>query len=74
MAGPGGADADQLGVEGAADAGEHLEGQVLLPLLDAVDGALARLELRGELGLGEAAVLARVTNERADPGQVVVSF
>ena len=57
-----------------ADAREHLEGQVLLALLDAVDGTLARLELGGELGLGEAAVLACVADERADPGQVVVAF
>jgi hypothetical protein len=74
MAGSGRPDADQLGVEGTADAREHLERQVLLPLLDAVDGALARLELGGELRLREAAVLTCVADERADPGQVVVAF
>ncbi len=36
-----GAERDDLGVERLADAGEHLQGEVLVAALDAVDGALA---------------------------------
>ena len=67
-----GAERDDLGVEGRADPGEHLQGEVLVALLDPVDGALAGAEQLGELLLGEPAVLARVADEVADPGQVRV--
>ena len=64
---PGDAERDDLGVEGLADAGEHLEAEVLVSALDPVDGALAGAEDLGELGLGVAAVLAGVADELADP-------
>ena len=68
-----GAEGDDLGVEGLADAGQHLEGEVLVALLDPVDRALARAEQVGELGLGQSAVLARVADEVADASLVVHS-
>ena len=68
-----GADGDDLGVERRADPGEHLEGEVLVALLDPVDRALAGAEQVGELVLGEAAVLAGVADEVADAVLVVVS-
>ncbi len=70
VGGPG-AQGDDLGVEGGADPGEHLERQVLVTLLDAVDGALAGAELLGELGLGQSAMLARVADQVADATLVV---
>jgi hypothetical protein len=66
-----GAEGDDLGVEGSADAGEHLQGQVLVTLLDTVDRALARAEQLRQLVLGEATVLARVADEVADTTLVV---
>jgi hypothetical protein len=48
------AEGDELAVERLADAREHLQGQVLLALLDARDCALAGAEQVGELGLGQA--------------------
>ena len=66
------AERDELGVELLADAGEHLEAEVLLALLDAGDRALAGAEEVGELALGEALVAAGVADERADAGQVGV--
>ena len=66
-----GAEGDDLGVEGRADAREHLEGEVLVTLLDAVDRALAGAEQLRELVLGEAAVLARVADQVPDTTLVV---
>ena len=66
-----GAEGDDLGVEGGADPGQHLEGEVLVALLDPVDGALAGGEQLGELLLGQAAVLARVADDVPDPALVV---
>ncbi len=66
-----GAEGDDLGVEGSADAREHLEGEVLVALLDAVDRALAGAEELGQLVLGEPAVLAGVADEVADATLVV---
>ena len=57
-------------VERLADAGEHLDAQVLAALLDAVDGALAGAEGLGQASLGEAPVLAGVADERADLAEV----
>ena len=68
-----GAERDDLGVEGLADAGEHLQGEVLVAALDAVDRALAGGQHVGELLLGPAAVLAGVADQVADAGQVVLS-
>ena len=67
-----GAEGDDLGVEGLADAGEHLQRQVLVAALDPVHGALAGGEHVGELLLGPATVLAGVADQVADPGEVVV--
>ena len=67
-----GTERDDLGVERGADAGEHLQGEVLVPALDAVDRALAGAERLGELLLGQAAVLARVADEVPDPALVVL--
>ena len=66
-----GAEGDDLGVECRADAREHLEGEVLVALLDAVDGALAGAEQLCQLVLGEPAVLAGVADEVADATLVV---
>ena len=49
-----GAEGDDLGVERLADPGEHLQGEVLVALLDPVDRALAGVEALGELLLGPA--------------------
>jgi len=68
-----GAEGHDLGVEGRADAGEHLEGEVLVALLDPVDRALAGREELGELVLGQAAVLAGVADEVADAALVAVA-
>ena len=68
-----GAEGDDLGVERGADAGHHVEGEVLVALLDAVDRALAGAEHLGQLGLGPAAVPAGVADQVADTGQVVLS-
>lgn len=72
MHGSGVAERHDLAVEGLADAGDHLKADVLVAALDAVDGALARGERLGELTLCPAAVLAGVTDELADAGEVVV--
>ena len=61
-----GTERDDLGVEGGADAGDHLQGEVLMTLLDAVDRALAGLEAIGQLLLREPAVGARVADQIAD--------
>ena len=66
-----GAEGDDLGVERRADAGEHLQGEVLVALLDAVDRALAGGQQLGELLLGQPAVLARVADQVADAALVV---
>ena len=68
-----GAQRDDLGVERGADAGQHLEGEVLVALLDPVDGTLTGGQPLGQLLLGEPAVLARVADEVPDPALVVVS-
>lgn len=70
----GGAERDDLGVEGGADPGEHVEAHVLGTLLDPVDRALARPEAFGELGLGEALVLTRAADERGDLCEVLGCF
>ena len=66
-----GAEGDDLRVERRADAGEHLEGEVLVALLDAVDRALTGAEQLGELVLGESAVLACVADQVPDTTLVV---
>ena len=66
------AELHQPGVECFADAGQHLEADVLPPLLHPGDGALAGAEGLGELDLGPAAVLAGVSYQRADTMQVVI--
>ena len=66
------AERDELGVQALADAGQHLKAEVLLALLDAGDGALAGAERLGELRSGSALVLAGVTDQGADAGQVVL--
>ena len=68
----GDAQGDDLGVECLADAGQHVEGQVLVAPLDPVDRALAGAERVGELDLGQRAVLASIPDEVADPAQVVI--
>ena len=68
-----GAEGDDLGVERGADAGEHLQGEVLVALLDPVDRALAGGQQLGQLVLGEPAVLAGVADEVADPALVALS-
>ena len=49
-----GAERDDLGVERRADAGEHLEGEVLVALLDPVDRALAGARARRRAAAGSA--------------------
>ena len=66
------AERDELAVELLADPGEHLQGEVLLALLDAGDRALAGAEQVGELALGQALVAPGVPDQGADPGQVRV--
>ena len=66
-----GAEGDDLGVEGGADPLDHLQGEVLVALLDAVDRALRGAEQVGELLLGEAPMLAGVADEVADASLVV---
>jgi hypothetical protein len=61
-----GAERDDLGVEGRADPGDHLQGEVLVALLDPVHGALAGAEALGQLLLGEPAVGASVPDELPD--------
>jgi hypothetical protein len=61
---------DELVVEGLADAGEHLDAQVLATLLDAVDGALTGAEGLGQASLGEPTVLAGVADEGSDLAEV----
>ena len=61
-----GAQGDDLGVEGGADPGDHLQGEVLVTLLDPVDGALAGAEAVGQLLLGEPAMRASVPDELPD--------
>ena len=63
---------DELGVERFADPREAVEGEVLPPGLDARDGALARLELGGEVGLRQASAVTRLLDRRADAGEVVI--
>ena len=60
------AERDDGGVERGADAGQHLEADVLRALLDAVDRGLAGGEALRELGLREAAVLAGRADQGAD--------
>ncbi len=54
------ADRDEGGVERGRDAVDHLETEVLVAGLDPVHGALTGAEHARELGLREAAVLARI--------------
>ena len=61
-----GAEGDDLGVEGLADPGEHLQGEVLVAALDAVDGTLAGGQHVGELLLRPPTVLAGVPDQVAD--------
>src|SRR5699024_4767027 len=49
----------------------HFEAEVLVAVLDAVDRALAGPEFGGELALGPAAVLPRITDQAADPAAIV---
>ena len=63
---------DELAIEGLADAGEHLQREVLAALLDASDRALAGAEKLGEVGLGHALVTPSIPDEVADAGQIVV--
>jgi hypothetical protein len=64
---------DDLGVQCRADAREHVEGEVLVPLLDPVDRALAGAQPLGELLLGQPAVLARVADDAPDPALVALA-
>ena len=59
-------------VERLADAGEHLEGEVLVALLDPVHRALAGAEHLGQLLLRPAPVLAGVADQVADPAEIVL--
>ena len=68
--GAGVAERDELGVEGVADLGEHVEAEVLLALLDAGNGALGGPQQLCEVRLGHPLVASRVADESADPGQV----
>ncbi|GGM09095.1 hypothetical protein GCM10010102_01210 [Promicromonospora citrea] len=63
---PGRAHGDELGVEGRADAADHLKAEILGALLDAVHGALARAQTLGELGLREATVLTCAADQGSD--------
>ncbi len=65
--GAGVAEGDELGVQALADAGQRLQAEVLLALLDPGDRALAGAQRPGQLGLGESLVPARVPDQRADP-------
>ena len=62
----GAAERDDGGVERGADAGQHLEADVLRALLDAVDRGLAGGQALRELGLRQAAVLAGRADQGAD--------
>jgi hypothetical protein len=64
------AEGHELVVERLADAGEHLDAEVLAALLDAVDRALAGAERLGQAGLGEPPVLAGVPDEGPDLAEV----
>ena len=66
------ADRDDLGVQRLADPGQQVQAEVLVALLDPVDRALRGAQRLGQLGLGPAAVLARVTDQRPDPAGVVL--
>ncbi len=68
-----GTERDDLGVEGRADPRQHLQGEVLVSLLDPVDGRLTGGQPLGQLLLGQPAVLAGVADEVADPALVVLA-
>ena len=59
-------------IQGFPDAGDHLEREVLLALLDPRDRALACRQQAGELALGEPLVSTRIADESADALAVVV--
>ena len=67
-----GAEGDDLGLQSAADPRDHLQREVLLALLDAVDGALRRGQALRELRLGQPTVLAGVADQVADTALVVI--
>jgi hypothetical protein len=50
--------ADELLVQDVADAAERLHAEVLLAVLDAVDGTLAGVQPAGEFSLGQASFLS----------------
>ena len=61
---------DQWRVERLRDPVDHLQTEVLVAGLDPMHSALTGPEDVRELGLGQATMLARVTDEAADPVQV----
>ena len=72
MLGPGVAQGHQLAVERLTDAGKHLQGEVLVSLLNPGHRALASPEQTPELGLGEPFVAPGVPDEGPDPPAVVL--
>ena len=70
--GSGLAERHDLRVEGLTDPRQHLQGEVLVALLDPVDRTLAGRQHVCELLLGPAAVLSRVTDQVADASEIVV--
>jgi hypothetical protein len=67
------ADADQRSLQRLADAREHVEGEVLVPALDAVHRALAGAEHLGQLLLRPSTMLAGVADQVADSSQIALS-
>src|SRR5690242_17965252 len=63
-------DRDQWRIERLSYPAHHLKTEVLIAGFDAVHRALTRAKNVGKLGLGQPTMLARVTNEAADPVQV----
>jgi hypothetical protein len=61
------AEREELGVEGLGDPPDGVEREVLAPLLDPVDSALAGPDLLGQVRLGPTVELAGVADEGTDP-------
>ena len=65
-----GAEGDDLGVQCGADPLDHLQGEVLMTLLDPVDRALGGAQEVRQLLLGEPPMLAGVADDVADASLV----
>ncbi|OPZ47751.1 MAG: hypothetical protein BWY91_03294 [bacterium ADurb.BinA028] len=62
----------QLAVQGFSNAGEHLQRQVLVALLDPRHRALTRPQQAAQLGLSEPLVPSGIPDERANPAAIVL--